>query len=338
MAETLTFNALTGTQKAAIFLLAMGEKYIKKIFLQMDDEEVREISIAMASLGVIDAHLVEQVLKAFAQNMKAPSTLVGTFEGTEKLLAKVLPAARHKNILNEIRGPAGRTMWDKLENVNEEVLAHYLQNEYPQTVAVILSRLSSEHAAKVLAYLPENFVMDVIMRLLRLETVQKDVLDSIEQTLKTDFMTGLTNQDVQDSTVRVAEIFNHLDRTTENRLMTSLFERNREVAEHIRSLMFTFEDLVRLDDKTIQTVLRAVARGKVALALKGASEQVKTVIFRNMSERARVMLNEDIEALGAVRLRDVDAAQAEIVSLIKQMALRGDIEIPGTGDVEEMIG
>ncbi len=338
MADNLTFNALTGAQKAAIFLLAMGETYIKKIFSQMDDEEVREISIAMASLGIIEAHLVEQVLKAFTQNMKAPSTLVGTFEGTEKLLAKVLPTARHKNILNEIRGPAGRTMWDKLENVNEEVLAHYLQNEYPQTVAVILSRLSAEHAAKVLAYLPENFVMDVIMRLLRLETVQKDVLDSIEQTLKTDFMTGLTNQDVQDSTVRVAEIFNHLDRTTENRLMTSLFERNREVAEHIRSLMFTFEDLVRLDDKTIQTVLRAVERSKVALALKGASEQVKSVIFKNMSERARVMLSEDIEALGAVRLRDVDAAQAEIVSLIKQMAMRGDIEIPGTGEVEEMIG
>ena len=337
MADNLTFNALTGAQKAAIFLLAMGETYIKKIFSQMDDEEVREISIAMASLGIIEAHLVEQVLKAFTQNMKAPSTLVGTFEGTEKLLAKVLPAARHKNILNEIRGPAGRTMWDKLENVNEEVLAHYLQNEYPQTVAVIISRLSAEHAAKVLAYLPENFVMAVIMRLLRLETVQKDVLDSIEQTLKTDFMTGLTNQDVQDSTVRVAEIFNHLDRTTENRLMTGLFERNREVAEHIRSLMFTFEDLIRLDDKTIQTVLRAVDRGKIALALKGASEQVKSVIFKNMSERAKQMLTDDMEYLGPVRAKEVQEAQTGIVNAIRNLEATGEITITRASVEDELI-
>ncbi len=338
MAETpLTYKTLTGHQKIAIFLLAVGEDAIQKIFSQMDDDEIREISIAMAGLGKVDKDVTEQVLEEFSQSLENPVTLMGSFEGTEKLLQKVLPEKRQKEILDEIRGPAGRTMWDKLENVNEEVVASYLKNEYPQTVAVILSRLKPAFVAKVMSFLPEAFATDVIMRLLRLENVQKEVLESIEQTLRTDFMSSLTQTEVQDGSDRVAEIFNNLDRGTENRLMTALFERNREVAEHIRSLMFTFEDLTRLDNQSIQMLLRHVERHQVALALKGSSEQVKNAILKNMSERARVMLNEDMEAMGAVRLRDVDKAQSDIVLKAKELAVQGDILIPGTQEVEEMI-
>ena len=291
----------------------------------------------MAGLGKVDKDVTEQVLEEFSQSLENPVTLMGSFEGTEKLLQKVLPEKRQKEILDEIRGPAGRTMWDKLENVNEEVVASYLKNEYPQTVAVILSRLKPAFVAKVMSFLPEAFATDVIMRLLRLENVQKEVLESIEQTLRTDFMSSLTQTEVQDGSDRVAEIFNNLDRGTENRLMTALFERNREVAEHIRSLMFTFEDLTRLDNQSIQMLLRHVERHQVALALKGSSEQVKNAILKNMSERARVMLNEDMEAMGAVRLRDVDKAQSDIVLKAKELAVQGDILIPGTQEVEEMI-
>ncbi len=338
MVETsLTYKNLTGHQKIAIFLLAVGEDTIQKIFAQMDDDEIREISIAMAGLGKVGADVTQQVLEEFSKNLESPVTLMGNFEGTEKLLQKVLPETRQKEILNEIEGPAGRTMWDKLENVNEEVVANYLKNEYPQTVAVILSRLNPSFVAKVMAYLPEAFATDVIMRLLRLENVQKDVLESIEQTLRTDFMSSLTQSEVQDGTERVAEIFNNLDRGTENRLMTALFERNREVAEQVRSMMFTFEDLTRLDDQSIQMILRQSERNDVALALKGASEQVKNAIMRNLSERARVMLSEDMEAMGAVRLRDVDKAQSDIVLKAKTMAVQGEIIIPGTQEVEEMI-
>ena len=338
MVETpLTYKNLTGHQKIAIFLLAVGEDAIQKIFAQMDDDEIREISIAMAGLGKVGSDVTQQVLEEFSKNLETPVTLMGSFEGTEKLLQKVLPASRQKEILDEIQGPAGRTMWDKLENVNEEVVATYLKNEYPQTVAVILSRLNPTFVAKVMAYLPKAFATDVIMRLMRLENVQKDVLESIEQTLRTDFMSSLTQSEAQDGPERVAEIFNNLDRGTENRLMTALFERNREVAEQVRSLMFTFEDLMRLDDQSIQMVLRHTERGQVALALKGASEQVKNAIMRNMSERARVMLAEDMEAMGAVRLRDVDKAQSDIVLKAKELAVQGDILIPGTQEVEEMV-
>ena len=334
----LVFSELTGVQKTAIFLMAMGESVTKSVFARMNNDEVRDISLAMASLGKVDAHLVEQVLNEYSSRLTAPASVIGTFEITEKFLSQVLPPERRAEIIGEMQGPAGRTIWDKLQNVNEEILADYLKNEYPQTVAVILARLTPEYAAKVMAHLPDNFVMDVIMRLLHLEKVQKEVLDEIEQAIKNDFMSTLTASDTQDASERVAGIFNCLDRHTENRLMTGLFERNREVAENIRAQMFTFEDLVHLTGESLQKILRAVDRKKIALALKGASETLKAVFLENMSENASLMLMEDIDALGAVRLKDVDAAQSLIVEVARKMAQTGEIEILSeTEETEEMI-
>ena len=333
-----SYSQLSGIQKTAIFLMAMGEKKTKEIFAQMNNDEIRDISLAMASLGEIDTHTVEQVLNEYTNKMNGPANVVGTFEITEKFLSQVLSEERRKEIIGEMQGPAGRTIWDKLQNVNEEVFANYLKNEYPQTVAVILARLSPEYAAKVMAYLPESFVMDVIMRLLHLEKVQKDILDEIEQTIKNDFMSSLTMNETIDATGRVADIFNCLDRHTENKLMTGLFERNREVAQNIRAQMFTFEDLIYLDNESLQKVLRAIERKKLAYALKGASESLKSVFLQNMSQNAGLMLMEDIDALGAVRLKDVDAAQSLIVETAKRMAQNEEIEIRSqTDENEEMI-
>ena len=336
--KPLVFSELTGVQKAAIFLMAMGESVTKNVFGRMSNDEIRDISLAMASLGKVDAHLVEQVLNEYSSRLTAPSPIIGTFEITEKFLSQVLPPERRAEIMGEMQGPAGRTIWDKLQNVDEEILADYLKNEYPQTVAVILARLSPEYAAKVMAHLPDNFVMDVIMRLLHLEKVQRDVLDEIEQTIKDDFMSTLMASDAQDASERVAGIFNCLDRHTENRLMTGLFERNRELAENIRAQMFTFEDLIHLTGESLQKVLRAVDRKKIALALKGASESLKAVFLENMSENASLMLMEDMDALGAVRLKDVDAAQSLVIDTARKMAQAGEIEISTQSDEnEEMI-
>ena len=336
--SNLSLETLSGIQKTAIFLMAMGESVTKDIFAKMTDEEIRDISLAMASIGSIDAHLVEQVLNEYTTRMTTAAPIVGTFEITERFLSQVLPPERRQEIIGEMQGPAGRTVWDKLQNVDEEILANYLKNEYPQTVAVILAHLSAEYSAKVMAHLPENFVMDVVMRLLHLEKVQKEVLDEIEQTIKNDFMASLTSADGIDATERVAGIFNCLDRHTENRLMTGLFERNREIAENIRSQMFTFEDLVHLNGENLQKILRKVDRKKIAYALKGASETLKSVFLENMSQNAGLMLLEDIETLGAVRLKDVDAAQSLIVETAKKMAVDGEIEIQNnTTEMEEMV-
>jgi len=185
--------------------------------------------------------------------------------------------------------------------------------------------------------LPENYAMEVIMRLLRMEAVQKEVLDSVEKTLRSEFMTNLARTQRRDTHELMADIFNNLDRNTENRFITSLEERNRESAERIKALMFTFDDLVRVDQAGIQVLLRTVEKDKLAMALKGGAESVKDLFFENMSERAGKMMKEDMEAMGPVRLRDVDEAQAEVVVIAKQLADSGEINISTGGDEDEMI-
>ena len=331
------YNTLTGVQKVAVLMLSLSDEHASKLFSLMDEGEIRDISTTMVGLGNISANVVEKLFVEFAESISSTGSFVGNYENTERLLLKTLDKDRVASIMEEIRGPAGRTMWDKLGNVNEQVLANYLKNEYPQTVAVILSRVKSEHAARVLTLLPETFAMDVIMRLLRMEAIQKDILDGLEQTLRTEFMNNLARSARGDSHELIAEIFNNLDRNTENRFMAALEERNRESAERIKSLMFTFEDLTRLDSLGIQVLLRNVDKEQLGLALKGASDGIKELFFKNMSERAGKMLKEDMEALGPVRLRDVDDAQTAIVNTAKELAANGEIVIFEGGSHDELI-
>ena len=328
---------LTGPQKAAILMMSLQEGHVSKILSLMEDEEIRELSIVMTSLGTVPSATVEKLFLEFASAISGPNTMIGNFENTERLLLKTLPKDRVASIMEDIRGPAGRTMWDKLGNINEQVLANYLKNEYPQTVAVILSKIKPDHSARVLALLPESFAMDVIMRLLRMEAIQKDVLDGLEQTLRTEFMNNLARTTRQDSHELIAEMFNNMDRNAESRFMAALEERNRESAERIKSLMFTFEDLTRLDSLGIQVLLRNVDKEKLSIALKGASDVIKDLFFKNMSERAGKMMREDMEALGPVRLRDVDDAQAVIVQTAKDLANNGEITISEGGSQDELI-
>jgi len=337
MAKAVDYRTLTGPQKAAAFMLAVGREHSSKLFERMDDEEIRELSHAMSTLGSINANVVERLFVEFADQLSTAGGLVGSYDSTERLLMSSLPEDRVKQIMEEMRGPAGRTMWDKLGNVNEAVLANYLKNEYPQTVAVVLSKIKTDHAARVLALLPENFSMEVIMRMLRMEAVQKEILDHVERTLRTEFMTNLARTARRDSHELMADIFNNLDRNTENRFMTALEERNRESAERIKQLMFTFDDLVRVDASGIQLLLRQVEKDQLAIALKGSSEEVKELFFANMSERAGKMMKEDMDAMGAVRLKDVDEAQSGIVQTAKALADAGEIVIAGSDEESELV-
>ena len=284
------YRGLTGPDKAAMMILAIGEENAVKLFTYMGDEEIKEISSSMANLGAISSDLVERLFSEFTEQISSTGSLVGSYESTQRLLSKALDPDKVSQIMEEIRGPAGRTMWDKLANVNEVVLANYLKNEYPQTVAVVLYKIKSDHASRVLGALPESFAMEVIMRMLRMEAVQKEVLDDVERTLRNEFMTNLARTARRDSHEMMAEIFNALDRNTENRFMNMLEERNRDSAEKIKSLMFTFEDLQKLDPGGVQTLLRNVNKDKLGTALKGSSEQIKELFFSNMSERAAKIL------------------------------------------------
>ena len=327
-------RAMTGPQKAALLMLALGEEQCAKLFGLMHDDEIKEISAAMAQLGQVRADTVERLCIEFVENMGGGSSIIGGFENTERLLSKTLPRERVAQIMEEIRGPAGRTMWDKLANVHESVLANYLRNEYPQTVAVVLAKVRPKHAARVLALLPDGFAMEVIMRMLRMESVQRDVLDDVEETLRTEFMSNLARSTRRDAHELMAEIFNSLDRQSEQRILAALEARSREAAERIKSLMFTFDDLQRLTPQAVQALLRNIEKDKLPLALKGASEKLRELFFGNLSERAAKMLREEIEALGPVKLRDVDEAQAAIVAQAKELAAAGQIELGEQADDE----
>ena len=330
-------NRTTGVEKAAIVLLALGEEHGSALLKLMDEEEIKELSQAMSQLGTVSSSLVDRVLIDFVSQMSSTGSIMGSFEATERLLAGILSTDRVAQVMEEIRGPAGRTMWDKLANVNEAVLANYLKNEYPQTVAVVMSKIKAEHASRVLGALPEDFALEVISRMLRMEPVQKDILDKIENTLRIEFMSNLARTQKRDSHEMMAEIFNNFDRQTEARFIAALEERNRDSAERIKALMFTFEDLGKLDPGSVQTLLRAVEKDKLALALKGASDVLRDLFFSNMSERAAKMLREDMEVMGPVRLKDVDEAQTSMVNTAKDLANKGEIMIMENKGEDELI-
>jgi len=332
------YRSLTGQEKAAILLLSLGEEQAAGIFSHMDDEEILEVSQTISTLGKVGPNVVERLFIEFAEQMSSTNALVGSQDSTERLLLKAgLGDDKIEQIMEEIRGPAGRTMWEKLGNVNEEILSNFLQKEYPQTVAVVLSKVSTDHAARVLALLPDGFALEVINRMLKMEAVQKDILEEVEKTLRKEFMSNLARTQRRDSHELMAEIFNNLERSVESHFMEELEKNVPESAEKIRSLMFTFEDLGKLDATSVQTLIRAVDKEKLPIALKGATESMNELFFSNMSERAAKIMKEDMAAMGPIRLKDVEESQQFIVNVAKDLEARGEIVIATGGDEDEMI-
>jgi len=332
-ADTTRYN---GVEKAAIILMCLGEE-ARSIWELLDEEEIKEISQAMSALGLVPAANVEALVMEFVQKMSGSGALMGSYEQTQRMLHAFLPKEKVESLMEEIRGPAGRNIWDKLANVNEAVLASYLKNEYPQTVAVVLAKVRPEHAAKVLSELPEDFAAECVQRMLAMEPVQRDILDNIEVTLRTEFMSNLARSAKRDSHELMAEIFNNFDRQTEQRFIGALEGKSRESADRIKALMFVFEDLSKLDSGGVQTLLRAVDKTDLALALKGSSDSLRQLFFSNMSERGGKLLKEEMAAMGPVRLKDVDAAQTRMVAAAKELSARGEIILSDGKSEDELI-
>jgi flagellar motor switch protein FliG len=326
----------TGAEKAAIVLMSLGEE-AKKLWATLEEEEIKEVSQSMAALGVVPSAVVEAVVQEFVSRMSGAGAVMGSLDQTQRMLASVLPKEKLDGLMDEIRGPAGRNIWDKLANVNEAVLASYLKNEYPQTVAVVLAKVRPEHAAKVLGELPEDFAAECMLRMLGMEPVQREILDKIETTLRTEFMSNLSRSSKRDSHELMADIFNNFDRQTEARFINALESKNRDSADRIKALMFVFEDLGKLDSGGIQTLLRAVDKNALALALKGASDTLRNLFFSNMSERGGKLLKEDMAGMGPVRLKDVDAAQTRMVASAKELSAKGEIVLSDGKSDDELI-
>ena len=328
----------TGREKAAIIMMSLEEDVAAEIFALMTEEEIKEISQTMATLGAVEPKTVENLASEFADEMSHGGSFIGDLESTKKLLARALGDDKVESLMENIGGPIGRDTWDKLNNVNEEMLASYLKNEYPQTASLVLTKIRTSQAAKVLSVLPDDFAMDVIQRMITIEPVKKEVLLDIEKTLQAEFMTNLASTKQYDSYEMIAEVFNNFDRSTEQKFLEMLDSNDPEASERIRELMFTFDDLIKIDGAGIQTLIRNADKEKLAVALKGANDKIRELFFNNMSERAGKIMKEDMESKGPVRMRDVDEAQMAIVNLAKELDESGEIIIPeGDGEEEEMV-
>ena len=332
-----SLDEISGQERAAILLLALGKDYGEPVWESLEDDEIAEISIAMSKLGKVTTDQVEEILARFISDMSISGAVMGNFESTENLLKQILPEDRVNLIMEGIRGPAGRNMWEKLSNVQAHILANYLKNEYPQTIAVILSKINADHAAKVLSLLQDDFSLEVIQRMLAMEAVQKEILEKIESTLRKEFISNLSSTNQTFAHETMASIFNNFDRQTEALFMGKLEEIDRDSAEKIKNLMFTFDDLSNLDSGSIQTLLRAIDNDVLALAMKGTSDQIKDFFLSNMSQRAADLLRDELENMGPVRLSDVDEAQATMINKAKDLEATGEIIISKGDSGEEFI-
>ena len=338
MVEDSKNNDIPGPRKAAVLMLAVGEERAANLFANMDDYEIRDVSREMAALGQVSGVEMEEILSEFSGAIgSGESGLVGGWSTTERYLKTFLKEERVKELMEEMRGPAGRTMWEKLANVSEEILANYLVNEYPQTVAVIISRIRPAQAAKVLAALPERLAHEVIQRILVMDNVPREIIQSVEDSLKSEFMRSLAQKNTRPTHEMVADIFNNFDRANESKFMELLEKGNPADAEQIRALMFTFEDINKTNDKGLQTLLRDIEKDVLALALKGAKEELRQRFLKNMSERAAKILQEDMDAMGPVKVKDVDEAQMKIVNIAKSLADKGEIIFMDDSGEDEFI-
>lgn len=325
--EALDLSGLTGPQRAAVLLLMLGDRYGAAVWSMLSQEEVRKVSRAMVELGSIGPETVETLIVDFISRLSHSGAITGSSDRTEELLAKIFPADQVQAILADIKGASGRRLWQRLTQTDPEVFAAFLRNEYPQTAAVILSRLSPDYAARVVAVLPDDMAADVLNRMLRLDGVDGVAMARIEDVLKGEFMGGNARAAPADPHQLMAEVFNSFDRQTEARLLSALDQTNSHSAKRIRELMFTFEDLASLDPGSIQTVLRFVDKDALGRALKGASEEIRGVFFANMSTRAAKALQEDMANLGSIRLKEAEDAQSSMVVIAKGLAAKGEIMI-----------
>lgn len=331
------FEQMTGAQRAATLLLLLGETNGAPIWRLLEEDEVKRVSQAMVQLGSLEAETVERLIVDFVSRLSSAGGITSNFERTEALLLKIFPPEQVTSIMAEIKGASAKRVWGSITQIDPEILASFLRNEYPQTVAVVLSKVRADYAARVLTILPEEFAIDVLNRMLRMETVQKEALRHIEETLRVEFVSTIAQTQRRDAHELMADVFNAFDRQTETRFLAALDQANRGAAKRIRDLMFTFEDLLKLDPGSVQTLMRKVDNDTLCRALKGADERVRGFFMSQMSTRAAKNLTDEMSSMGPIRLKEVDEAQAKMTELAKELAEKGEIMIAKNGGEEELV-
>jgi len=330
---------LTGKEKAAILLIALGPDASAQIFKHLKDEEIEELTLEIASMRKVDPEIRESVLNEFYHMMQAQEYVErGGIEYAKEVLEAALGKEKAEAIIERLSATLQVRPFHFARNTEPAQILNFIQNEHPQTIALVLAYLKPEQASLILSALPPEKQVDVAKRLATLDRTTPEVLEEIENALEQ----RLSAYELNDYTVAggidaAVEILNLVDRATEKTIMEALEEQDPELAEEIHKRMFVFEDIVTLDDRAIQLVIREVDTRDLALALKTASEEVAERIYKNMSKRAANLLKEDIEYMGPVRLRDIEEAQSRVVSVIRRLEDAGEIVISRGGEDELIV-
>ena len=329
---------LTGRRKAAILLVTMGPEKAAKVLKGLDDSEVEALTIEIANLGKVSNDERKAVLEEFQSLTKAREMIIsGGIDYAKDMLIKAFGPEKAMQIIERLVSNLAVKPFEFMKTADVVQIVNFLQSEHPQTIALVLSFLDVRVASQVLGVLPENLQLEVVKRISLLERASPDVVKEVEKLLEKKFA-GVTTQtmSVVGGLDTAAEIMNNLDRSTERTLMERLTYESPELAEEIRKRMFVFEDILKLDDRSVQLVLREINTQDLAVALKGASEDLKEKIFNNMSKRAQQLLKDEIEFMGPVRVKDVEEAQQKIINVIRRLEEAGEIVVAHGGG-EELI-
>jgi flagellar motor switch protein FliG len=334
--ETSKAASLSGTDRAAVLLMSLGEENAAGVLKHMGPKEVQRIGTAMASLQSISRQDMNVVLQDFVKTVGEQTSLgVGSDEYIRKVLTSALGDEKAGGVIDRILKGRSSKGLEALKWMDARAVGDMIRMEHPQIIAIVLSFLDSDQAAEVLALMPESAQTDIVMRIATLDTVQPSALEELDQILEKQFTLNTAHQPAAMGGVKnAADIMNFLDPTIESRIIEQIRKADAALGGSIQDLMFTFDNFLNLDDRAVQSLLREVPGDRLVIALKGADEAVREKIFRNMSKRAAEMLREDLESKGPVRLSDVEAAQKEILGTVRRMAENGEIAIGGRGGDE----
>ena len=330
---------IPGPKKAAIVLVALGTEASSKIFQKMSDDEVEKITTEIARLEGVTPDIREKVLEEFHHLTMAQQFISqGGIEYAREVLEAALGPARAKEILEKVQNAIRTTGFNLLEHVDPQQLVNFIQKEHPQTIALLLAHMGTQAAASILSALPAEMQVEVATRIATMESISPEVLAQVEQVLS-DQIKSLFGGNVSEigGVKAIAEMLNMVDRGAEKNILGNLERENPELAAEIKNLMFVFEDILLIDDRSMQRVLKEVDTKELSLALKGSSEEVQNKFFKNMSSRASEMIKEEMEYMGPVRLKDVEECQQRIVDVIRRLEDDGEIIISGRGGSDDVV-
>jgi flagellar motor switch protein FliG len=338
-AAELSYENLTGRQKAAILIIALGTEVASQVFKHLKDKEIEKLSIEIANMKDVSSSVMEGIVEEFYQMIMAQEYISqGGLDYAKNVLEKALGPRKAHEVVSRVESAIHVSGFKLLKEVDPNQLLNFIQHEHPQTISLILANLESEQTSAIISDLPPEIQADVAYRIATMGKISPDLLSDIEGVLENQVET-VFGQDLSAAggAKSVAEILNLASRSVEKAILSDLEKRNPELATEIKNLMFVFEDIVLLDDRSVQRVLREVESKDLGLALKMSTDEVRELIFRNMSERAANLLKEELEYMGPVRVKDVEEAQLKIVEVIRNLEEDGEVIISGRGGEEEMV-